>query len=153
MKRKALWLLALALATGSVAAGCGGDDDDGGDGGGDALSKEEFVAQGNEICTEGNAEIEAGAQEAFPEGQPTPETAEAFVNDTLVPSVQGQIDDLRDLGIPEGDEDQVTEILDKAELALQDLKEDPTLAIGQGEDPFAEVNQELTDYGLTACAG
>jgi hypothetical protein len=150
MKRNAMLALALALATGSIAAGCGGDDDDDG---GDSLTKEEFVAQGNEICTEGNADIEAGAEEAFSQGQPNPETVEAFVNDTLVPSVQGQIDDIRDLGAPEGDEDQVTEILDKAELALQDIKEDPSLAAGEGADPFAEVNQELSDYGLTACAG
>jgi hypothetical protein len=145
MNRKTIWLLAAVMAMGLIAAGCDDDDD-----GGDALTKEEFVAQGNAICEKGNAEINAAADEAFSGKQPNPAAEEAFVTDTLVPSVQGQIDDIRDLGIPEGDEDTVNGFLDKAELILQDLKEDPA-SIDDG-DPFAPVNQELADYGLTTCA-
>ena len=98
------------MAMGLIAAGCGGDDDDGGD----ALTKEEYVAQGNEICEDGNAELEQSADFDFSD----PAALEAFVTDTFVPNIQGQIDDLRE-GIPEDDEDEVNEILDEAELALQ----------------------------------
>jgi hypothetical protein len=144
MKRNALWLLALVLAMGLLAAGCGGDDDDG-DSDSEALTKEEYLAQGNEICEAGDAELNQ-AQVDFND----PAALEGFVNDTFVPNVQGQIDDLRE-GIPEDDADEVNQILDEAELALQDVKEDPTLITGDG-GPFADISAQLHEYGLTSCA-
>ena len=54
----------LALALGlALLAGCGGDDDDGGGGGGDAMTREDFVAEANKICREGEEKINAKAQE------------------------------------------------------------------------------------------
>jgi hypothetical protein len=54
----------LALALGLVLlAGCGGGNDDGGGGGGDAMSQEDFVAEANKICREGEEKINAKAQE------------------------------------------------------------------------------------------
>jgi hypothetical protein len=148
MKRNALWLLAAVLATGLIAAGCGDDDDD--DGGEESISKEDFVAQGNQICEEGDAEIDAAAEETFGNAEPSQEEVDAFVNDSVVPGIQGQIDDLRDLGAPEGDEDELDGIYEDAEAALSDIEADPTLVQGD-QDPFADVSQRLSDYGLTAC--
>jgi len=140
MKRNALLLLGLVLATGLIAAGCGGDDDDGGD----ALTKEEYLAQGNANCEAEDAKLNQAGPESEAE-------LPAFIEDTFVPNIQGQIDYLRD-GIPEGDEDQVNQILDETELALQDIKEDPSLAgPGATEDPFADPTRQLHQYGLTSC--
>jgi hypothetical protein len=152
MKRNALILIAGLLATGLIAAGCGDDDDDG-DNGGEALTKEEFLAEGNAICAEGNAELDAAAQELFQSGgRPTPEELETFATDNLVPSVQGQIDDIRALEAPEGDEDTINSLLDQAEDVLAEVEADPEGTLGpQASDPFAEVNTELQDYGLTTC--
>ncbi len=150
LKKRYGVLLVAVMATGLIAAGCGGDDDDAGDGG-DALSKTEYVAQGNAICEAGNAETDAAAEELFQGSEPTEAEISSFATDTLVPNIQGQIDDLRALPAPEGDEDTLTGIYDEAELALQDINEDPTLIQGQGSDPFAEINTKLKDYGLTAC--
>jgi hypothetical protein len=148
MKRNVLLMLAGALAVGLIAAGCGGDDDDDSS---DALTKQEFIAQGNAICKAGNAEIDAAAEETFAKnGQPTPAESDAFVTDTVVPNVQGQIDDMRALGIPEEDADQVNGILDEAEGIVDELEADPSSIEG---DPFAPVNGDLKDYGLTTCAG
>ena len=117
-----------------------------------ALTKQEFLDQGNAICDAGNKDIDAEAQDIFSGGkQPSSDELEQFATGTLIPSVQGQIDDLRALGAPEGDEEQVSQILDSAESDLSDLKSDPSL-IASG-DPFAETNQELKAYGLTTCAG
>ena len=149
MKRNGIWLLALVLAMGLIAGGCG-DDDDSGDDGGEALTKQQFVTQANAICERGNGELDAAAEETFSKGQPSPEQLEQFASDTLVPNIQGQIDEIRDLGFPEADEDSLTDTFDKAELALQDIKEDPS-SLNGSSDPFAEVNKELDAYGLTAC--
>ena len=59
---RALLTLTLALA---LLAGCGGGDDEGGDGGGgDALSKDEFVAEANKICSEGEKKITEATQDS-----------------------------------------------------------------------------------------
>ena len=63
---RTLGLVVLAVvAMALVAAGCGGDDDD------DAPTKEEFITQADDICTEGDQVIEEQAAEVFGSGQPT----------------------------------------------------------------------------------
>ncbi|MGH2957913.1 MAG: hypothetical protein ACRDL6_13080 [Solirubrobacterales bacterium] len=147
--RRAGLLLAAMLTTGLIAAGCG--DDDGGDGGNgdEALTKEEFVAQGNQICREGNQELDAIANQSF-QREPTPEQEERFVNDEVIPNIQGQIDEIRALESPEGDEETINGILDDAEAALDEIRADPSL-IEADPGPFAEVNQQLREYGLSTC--
>jgi hypothetical protein len=148
MKRNALMLLGLTMAIALVAAGCGGDSDDNDT----ALTKSQFLAKGNTICEVGNKEIQNAFETSIGKGQPTQEQLNAVVTDSLVPSIQGQIDGIRGLGAPEGDDGQIGQILDEAELALQDVKENPSLATQEGgQDPFASVNKQLNDYGLTAC--
>ncbi len=59
MRSMARLLLSLTCAL-ALLAGCGGGDDNGGGGGsGDALSKDEFVAQANKICREGEQKLTA----------------------------------------------------------------------------------------------
>jgi hypothetical protein len=150
MKRNPLMLLGLIMAIALVAAGCGGDSDDNDT----ALTKPQFLAKGNAICQAGDKKIQTAFETAIGKGKPTQEQLSSVVTDSLVPSIQGQIDDIRDLPAPEGDQDQIGQVLDEAELALQDVKENPSLATqGAGQDPFANVNQQLNDYGLTACGG
>jgi hypothetical protein len=147
MKRNLILIAVSALAAGLIAAGCGDDDDESSDTGTDPpeLTQEEFVAEANQICKTGNAELAEGPQDAKP-GSPE---FNAFITDTLVPNIQGQIDDIRALGIPEESES-LNATLDEAELIVQDIQEDPS-SIVDG-DPFAPIDQDLTDAGLTECA-
>ncbi len=135
----------IVLAVGVVVAGCGGDDDE--------LTKSEFTTQANAICEKGNAEIDSAANKAFPRHRP-PSEAEAtnFAEDTLIPNVQRQIDDVRDLNPPSEDEDEVTAILDEAQQSLDRVEDDPTILFGAGQSPFAKSNQLAKAYGLDECA-
>jgi hypothetical protein len=154
MKRWGALLLAGALATGLIAAGCGGGDDDNGDDNGattaaETLSKSEFVQEANQICKEGNDELDQAGQSL---GQSSnEEDLKTFITETLVPNIQGQIDQIRALGIPEADQEEVNAILDDAEADLSKVKDDPSIVI-QNQDPFTDVNKRLDDYGLTECA-
>jgi hypothetical protein len=144
MKKKMLALVAAAtIATGLAA--CGGDDD------GDdtsaasettaaAISEADFVAQGNAICKAGNSELGAGPQDG---------DLEAFVTDTLVPNIQGQIDALTALGAPEGQEEEVSQFLEDAQTQLDALESDPASI---SESTFDEANQQATALGLDECA-
>lgn len=143
MKNKTTILVAAALATGLIAAGCGGDDDS--DSSSD-LTKAEFITQADAICKSGNDALNAAPQ---PKSQAD---VEAFVTSTVVPNVQKQVDGVRDLGAPSGDEDQINAMLDSVQKGIDTLEADPSIVTQQGaEDPFADGNQKAKDYGLQEC--
>ena len=73
-----------------------------------------------------------------------------FVTDVLVPGVQSQIDGIRDLTPPEGDEDTVDSILDAAQKANDEVADDPS-SIAGNNDPFADANQQAKAYGFKEC--
>lgn len=151
--KKALWMLVLVLATGLIAAGCGDDDDDGDDGG-DAPTKEEFIAEADQICSDGDAEIEAAAEETFGQSDrpPTPEEQEAFASETVIPNIEEQVNGVDELTPPEGDEDEIQAIVDAANEGLDAGRDDPSVFTEQGgEDPLAEASGLAQDYGLKAC--
>jgi hypothetical protein len=137
-----------------AAAGCGGDGDDT-SATTTALNKDEFVKQANEICAKGSDEIDAAAADVFGGGsQPSPEEGQQFITETVIPTIQGEIDDIEALGAPAGDEEQVTAILDAAQQGVDAGKADPSvLEGGQQNDPFAESDKLAKAYGLTECAG
>jgi hypothetical protein len=143
--------LAVVLLVGACAlAGCGDDDD--------ALSEEEFLQQGNAICAAGNDRLDAAFGELdLEEGEePTAEQMGALVSDVFVPDVQSQIDDVRALEPPDELADTVEQFLDDAQTALDELEQqaadDPSALFSGDEDPFAEVNAQADDIGLTECA-
>jgi hypothetical protein len=158
-------LLALALAAGLIAAGCGDDDDEtttaattttetgatGATGAatGEPLSQDEFITQADQICADGDKEIDQQAQETFGQGEPSDQEVEQFASETVVPNIQRQIDGIGALTPPEGDEDEVSAILDAAQEALDEIEQDPSSL--QSGNPFKQANQLAQDYGLTEC--
>lgn len=159
MRRSRTWGLALVaiLTVGLVAAGCGSSSSTSTTA---ALTKSQFLKQGNAICNKGNQQINKVAHQTFtkkkyPNGPPPKSVQTKFVTDTVIPSVQSQIDGIKALGAPTGDEAQVKAIVDSAQSALDKAKADPTLMLQNNSknDPFAEANQLTKSYGLTACGG
>jgi hypothetical protein len=142
VQRPRLALLALCVA--AAIAGCGGDDDDDG-----ALTKAEFVDQANAICKDANAQIDAAAKD-LPQDASKAEL-EQFATETLLPNVQGQIDDVGALEPPSEDQDQITEFLDSAQAEVDRLEKDP-LIIFSDEQTFEETNKLGRAYGLTECS-
>ena len=150
-------LLAVALAAGLVAAGCGDDDDDtaattsaattgatGATGASGApLSEDEFVKQANQICAQVNKKIEGG-------GGGQGGSVEDFANDTLIPAVDDGLAELGQLTPPEADADQYSQLLDEGQDALDGLKNDPGSI---GPQTFKQFNQMAKDLGLDECGG
>ena len=150
--RKSLTLLAVAaIAVGMLAAGCGGDDDETTTA---APSKQEFIKQADAICAKGDKELDQAGRETFGKGQPSKQEIEQFATDTLVPNIQGQIDGVRALTPPEGDDEEVSAFLDAAQQGVDKVEQDPS-AIGQrgGPDPFAGTSKLAKQYGFEKCAG
>jgi hypothetical protein len=168
MHRLVMLLLAAGATTALVAAGCGGDDDDDGTtaattattgatgaAGGGALSKEAFITAADGVCAQGDKQINKEAGKVFQGNQePSKQEQDRFVTDTVLPNIQNQVDGIRALTPPDGDEDQVTAIVDAAQRAIDEAEKDPgILTQGGGPDPFAEANKLAEDYGLQKCGG
>jgi hypothetical protein len=135
------------------AAGCGGDDEE-------ALSKPEYVKQGNAICAKFNKDIEADSEKAFEgiqsEKDLTPEAARTFFEAAL-PKFDATLDDLKELKAPEGDEDTVAKIYEAGEKesdqiseAMKDDAEVKALVTSDSVTP--EFEKLSKDYGLDTCA-
>lgn len=144
----------LAMATAVIAlgiAGCGSDDSSSDSSSAATITKEDFLTQGNEICAAGNEEINAAAESTFGSRQPKDADIETFVNETVIPAAETQAEGIRGLGAPAGEEDQVNEILDAVDQAIEDAKADPLSVTSQKTDPFTDANKLAADYGLTEC--
>ncbi|CAI9408279.1 hypothetical protein [Nocardioides sp. T2.26MG-1] len=154
MKRSLLSLPALALAA-SLLAGCGGSDgSDGKDSAPEpdasAIASADFVSEANQICADGNAEVDSASAELG--DAPTEEDVSAFARDVLVPNIQGQHDAIAELGAPEGDQDAVDALLTALQDGIDALTADPTV-VSVSPGPFADANAAATELGLTECAG
>ena len=166
MKIRILALLAGVLAVALIAAGCGSSDDDtGGETSADAgvqivtsdLSKEEFIAEADEICAaadgEINEEVEAFAEEngIDTSEEPSDEVKEELVTEVILPNIEGQADGIEELGAPEGDEETITEIVEGLRTAVAETGDDPAAVIDGGEGPFEDVNKQARAYGFESC--
>jgi hypothetical protein len=118
-------VLVASLAVALAAAGCGGDNSDSTSTA--TITKTEFVAKANAVCAAGN------------KAKPS------------VANIQGQIDSVRALGAPSGDEATVTKMLDTAQADLDTVKGNPALLNGKS-DPFKDFAALAHPYGLTQCA-
>ncbi len=127
---------AIVIAAFAV-AGCGGDDDD-------TDSKEEFIAQADEICESGDAEIE---QQALELGTGADENT--LVTTVIVPGTRDQVEQIRALTPPEGDEDEIAEFLDTFDRGLDELEDDPSIL--SKAETIAEARQLATGYGFKSC--
>ena len=138
-------LLAVALAAGvGVAAGCGDDDDAA------AISKGDFIAQAGEICRSGDRELEATGAELFAGGEPDPQDMRRWIDEVFAPTVRGQVADIRALGAPAGDEDEIAAILDAADRGVDEIHEDPS-RLGSGDNSLDEATRSIVEYGVEEC--
>jgi hypothetical protein len=145
MKLNVFAVVAL-LAAGAIATGCGSSDGNSDSTTTASLTKAEWIAKADAICKQGNQEINQATKQF--QGKPTQAQFDQFATDTLAPSVQKQVDQIRALSAPGGNEAQVNAILDAAEADVNKVKANPSSIQG---DPFADANKLARAYGLKVC--
>lgn len=129
------------LAIAGLLAACGGET---------ALSQEDFISQAEEICASSNEDLDSIGEEL------TADSTDEEVEDVAVQAadtIEGAIDQIRELGAPEGTQDELNAILDDTTAALDELREDPVGMMERGEDPLADVSDRLSAFGLEECGG
>jgi hypothetical protein len=144
------WALIRLVVGLALVAGCG-------DGGEKPLSKAEYLERAKTICREGNQELAEASKEAFKdvkEGEkPTAGQLERYARDVVVPMVRKQVEELRDLPEPKGAADQVDEIYDAFEEALDRIDKKPSLLTDNPNvfEVFKEADELSKKYGFPVC--
>ena len=147
MKLRAMLVLTSLLVVGAIAAGCGSSGND--TTSTSSITKAEFIAKADAICQQGNQEINKAGQQQFQgQGKPTQAQFNQFATQTIIPGVQKQVDQIKALGAPSGDEAQVNQILTTVQADIDKVKADPSLVQGNA---FADGNKLAQDYGLKVC--
>jgi hypothetical protein len=148
--------VAAMLAVGLGATGCGGGGSKSTSASSSssastpALSKAEFLKRGNAICKRGNDQINAEGKRMFkPRTRPTAAQRRQF-GESAIAVIQGEINGVRALPAPAGDQATIKKIADTAQKDLDKVKADPALLTRNG-DPFKDANKLANQYGLTAC--
>jgi hypothetical protein len=153
LSKRLIVLLVGVLAIAAGVTGCGGSDDDSGE----ALTKSQWIAQADAICEKGDEEIEteyrAFAEEEGlgEEDEPNEEQGTELVETIIVPSTRSQHEQIGELAPPEGDEEQVSSLLDSLDEAISELEEDPQVLFDADADPFGPANEKAEAYGLQVC--
>jgi hypothetical protein len=163
LSKRLIAMLAAVLTVAIVAAGCGSSSEDssGDTGSSDttetsaALSKAEFIKQGDAICTKGNKTIETEANEFAEENdvntqKPTRAQKEEVIAAVVAPSVRKQGEEIAELGAPSGDEAEIEAIVAAVEEGADELEEDPGLLI-DNKNPLAKSSKLAASYGLKVC--
>jgi hypothetical protein len=121
-----------------------------------SISKAEFVAKGNAICVKGEKAQEAETdayvkKHGLENKKPTKAEQAEMVKTVFAPNIQSQIDGVRALGAPSGEEQQVESAIEISQQTLDEAKANPSLFFSN-ENLFAAAGKQLHALGLAACA-
>lgn len=163
MSQRSIAMLVAALAIFAVAAGCGGGDDGdstaaetSSDTDAPALTKAEFIKQGDKICATASKEYNEGIEDFSTENEvsqakgPTEEQEEEVLAEIVLPRIKVEMEELRELGPPDGEEERVDVIFTGVEEVVAEGEDDPSTVAGN-ENPFADPNAEAKAFGFKVC--
>jgi hypothetical protein len=145
LDRTRFTLAAFAIGSALAIAGCGGSSSKS-----SAITKSQFVSKANAICAAGNQKTSAAAAKLG--NNPSKSQILNYATGVLIPSIQSQIDAIRALGAPPGDQATVSNFMDLAQADLNKLKGNPTLIVTGGPALFHDFAVKAHAYGLTQCA-
>ena len=149
-KNRIALLLVVSLTSLGVVAGCGGDDDSGSSSSSEeAPTKAEFISQADAICQDSIDTLSEASSELGTE--PSDEEVQAFAEDTYVPELNDEVEQLQALTPPEGDEETVEEMFSSLEDGVGQISDDPSIVIEDKENPLADATELANDYGLKVC--
>lgn len=133
------------IAAALTVSACGG-------GGGDAgTDKDEFIAAADQICAEGDVAIEAKALELASASKGDVNAAAAET--VIVPGLRRELQQLRELELPQTGRAQAEEFLDGFERGVDLLAADPEqLTAGPAASAFLKARRQAKQLGMVACA-
>lgn len=138
-RRKILGSIALTIVIGLLAS-CSDDKKV------SSISKAEFLAQGNALCATFDQKMDDASANVTSQ-----EAAVLFVGETLVSEMRALLRSIEKLGYPEGDGEHIQGLIDDTDDVVDQIAANPSAYAPSPTDPFAAINAQLNEYGLTSC--
>lgn len=156
MGRGSTALAAVVLAL--IVAGCGGGDSSTGVTT-STISKEAFIKKADAICQGGSERIQRDLASVFKDRKqaiailkhPSKADYEKVIDRALIPNLEREIEEIRALGAPSGDEDRVEEMLVALEEGIETAESDPKAVISSSDAIFGIGARLAREYGLEVC--
>lgn len=148
MRMHRVGTVALAVVAALGVGACGGADNP-------RLTKAQFIERGSAICGDSSQRIEGAAQAAFttPGEIPSADLVSEFAVDTVAPTIESEIERLRELRPPEIDEERIEDLLQAGSDGVDRVREDPTVLLSSADDGFGRYRELASAYGLQNCGG
>ena len=142
MRTNKLIALTLAAALAFAVPACSSSDS------AKAPTKAEFIKDADAICKAGDAKLAKAGNAVDASDQ---KAMDAYILLASTASLK-QISDLRALGFPKGDEDELDKALSTFETAFESVRKDPEKVQGLSKDrKLNGAAKTLGTYGLKAC--
>lgn len=148
-KRAIIGLVAVLAAMGLAVGGCGSDDET------TALTKAQFTKQVNALCKKSGEERVAqyrarqAAEQGTKKGGGEKAREELFRQSFVIP-FQEMVEEIEELGAPEGDEEELEAIYEEWLRGAEIFEQDPLLLLSE-PPTFDKANKLSAEYGLTDC--
>ncbi len=144
------------IAAGLVWAGCGGSSDSSSEVTASSISKGQFIKEADAACKEAEERIQKDFKTFTSENKnlanPTEDQFSELIETVLVANIEQELEDIRALGAPSGDEEKVEAILAARTEGTEEAEAQPKLAV-QGTLPgFEKADKLATEYGFKTCA-
>ena len=153
MRKGFFLLLGGVCAIGLLVVGCGGGGND--EVSVSSLSKNQYVLKAEEVCEKGTKKIETDFGVFLTEEEkvkhPTKADYAKLVEIVLVPNVETEIEELRELGAPKGDSGEIETMLKTREESIAIAEEDPEAVIHDSTKVFGKASKAADAYGLKTC--
>lgn len=157
MRRRLILAAFIVAAAGVLAGGCGDDDattttssttEAAG-----SITIEQWRAQADRICAEGDRGQQQAAERLFGEAAPSQAELEEFGEAVLIPSLQAQHDAIAALPRPQAEAGRIDEMLDFLQDGIDAIAADPSVLV-EGTDSvpaIAQTTERAQALGLTEC--
>jgi hypothetical protein len=120
-----------------------------------AISKAEFLREADRICRSGDSQIEAIGDDLYtdvpPGERPSPAEVRRFALKVVIPRIRSEIDAIRALGAPKGDEPEVEAILEATEDGIREIRSDPEGIADGPPTGFKRAGDLSQRYGSREC--
>jgi hypothetical protein len=119
------------------------------------VDKDELIRQADVVCKAANADVDALLLGPAGTANASQSAALDLLNTKLLPRLDQEVGDLKDLGEPKSgrsDWDEIVKQYDKALTALkQEVEVDAVKAVGDVSNKFAFAYQKAREFGLKEC--
>lgn len=153
---RAIAPIACVLGVALVWAGCGSSSDSNSEVTASSISKAQFIKEADAACKKGEEEIQedfkAFAAENASVKNPTEEQFSELIDAVLVANIEREVEDIRALGAPKGDEQEVEAILVAREEGIEEAEAQPKRAVQGNMAGFEKADKLAKEYGFGSCA-